>query len=528
MSTQIHAQSLKQSTVQGVLILVALTMALAALLFAAWDGVANAVRGWHTDEYSYGYFIPFLIAFFIWQRKHLLAAEPFVGAWAGVLMVFVAAFLLVFGELATLYALVQYGFALGVMGLALSMLGWRAFRWVAVPLLLLFFAVPLPNFLYNNLSQSLQLISSKIGVWFVRLFDISVYLEGNVIHLATMKLQVVEACSGLRYLFPLMVVGFIVAYIYRAPFWKRALIFVSTIPITVLMNSLRIGMIGVSVEYWGNEMAEGILHDFEGWVVFMASLGVLLVEMWLLNHVGRERRAFHEAFNIDFPGPLPQGVHFQVPRVPRPLIASLVILLATALASALLPNRAEEIPTRTHFDRFPLQLGEWQGRADRLEAIYVDALKLDDSLIIDFENPAGERAQLYSAYYGSQRKGASAHSPRSCIPGDGWELGPLSQRVIDGTLVNGRPVTVNRVLIQKGDTVQLVYYWFRQRGRVMTNEYLVKWYLFQDAISRNRTDGALVRLTTVVRPGQDIERADAYLAQLARRVSQAMGPFIPD
>lgn len=94
--------------------------------------------------------------------------------------------------------------------------------------------------------------------------------------------------------------------------------------------------------------------------------------------------------------------------------------------------------------------------------------------------------------------------------------------------MNGRPVTVNRVLIQKGDTVQLVYYWFRQRGRVMTNEYLVKWYLFQDAISRNRTDGALVRLTTVVRPGQDIERADAYLAQLARHVSQAMGPFIPD
>ncbi|MCB1685062.1 MAG: archaeosortase/exosortase family protein, partial [Pseudomonadales bacterium] len=147
-----------------------------ALLYAAWDGVLHAIGKWSSDEYSYGYFIPFLIAFFIWQRKHRLAAEPFGGAWTGVLMVFAAAFLLVFGELATLYTLVQYGFALGVMGLALSMLGWRAFRWVAVPLLLLFFAVPLPNFLYNNLSQSLQLISSKIGVWFVRLFDISVYL----------------------------------------------------------------------------------------------------------------------------------------------------------------------------------------------------------------------------------------------------------------------------------------------------------------------------------------------------------------
>ncbi len=277
-------------------------------------------------------------------------------------------------------------------------------------------------------------------MWFVRLFDISVFLEGNVIQLATMQLQVVEACSGLRYLFPLMVVGFIVAYIYRAPFWKRLVLFLSTIPITVLMNSLRIGLIGVTVEYWGNEMAEGILHDFEGWVVFMASLAVLLLEMWVLNLIGSDRRALHEVFNIDFPGPLPEGVRFQIPHVPGPLWASLGFLLLTAAISTVLPNRTELIPARADFDTFPEQLGEWRGKMDRLEAIYVDALKLDDSLIVDFEGPTGERAQLYAAYYGSQRKGASVHSPRSCIPGGGWELGPLSQREIDGVQVAGQPL----------------------------------------------------------------------------------------
>jgi len=192
------------------------------------------------------------------------------------------------------------------------------------------------------------------------------------------------------------------------------------------------------------------------------------------------------------------------------------------------PNRTESNPERVDFDRFPVELGEWQGKVDRLESIYVDALKLDDSLIIDFDGPAGERVQLYAAYYGSQRKGASAHSPRSCLPGGGWELGPLSQRTIDGAQVAGQPLRVNRVVIRKGDHAQLVYYWFRQRGRVITNEYLVKWYLFQDAVLRNRTDGALVRLTTVVQKGQDIARADAYLSDLAGRVSKELGNFVPD
>ena len=133
------------------------------------------------------------------------------------------------------------------------------------------------------------------------------YLEGNVIHLATMKLQVVEACSGLRYLFPLMVVGFIVAYIYRAPFWKRAVI----VPLhhpdhgadeqPAHRPDRGLGRV------WGNEMAEGILHDFEGWVVFMASLAVLLLEMWVLNLIGRHRARLSRGLQYRFPRPAARG-----------------------------------------------------------------------------------------------------------------------------------------------------------------------------------------------------------------------------
>ncbi len=120
------------------------------------------------------------------------------------------------------------------------------------------------------------------------------------------------------------------------------------------------------------------------------------------------------------------------------------------------------------------------------------------------------------------------HSPRSCLPGGGWKIADLSQRTVDGAVVNSQPLRVNRTIIKKGDTVQLVYYWFQQRGRIMTNEYLVKWYLFQDAILRQRTDGALVRLTSFVPPGGDIATADARLADLARLAARELDAYVPN
>jgi len=132
------------------------------------------------------------------------------------------------------------------------------------------------------------------------------------------------------------------------------------------------------------------------------------------------------------------------------------------------------------------------------------------------------------AYYESQRKGASVHSPRSCIPGGGWRITDLSQRSIDGVEASGKPLRVNRVQIELEDTKQLVYYWFQQRGRILTNEYLVKWYLFWDALTRSRTDGALVRLTAAVRPGQDIAAVDMQLTEMVRLAFPPLDRYIPE
>ena len=156
-----------------------------------------------SEEYGYGYLIPVITLFLIWQRKNQLAEIEFSPSFSGLLLILFGGVLFFLGAVATTNTLSQYGLVVTFLGVALALLGWRAFRIVMVPLALLFFMVPLPPFIYNTLSTKLQLISSQLGVEVIRWFGISVYLEGNVIDLGTYKLQVVEACSGLRYLFPL-------------------------------------------------------------------------------------------------------------------------------------------------------------------------------------------------------------------------------------------------------------------------------------------------------------------------------------
>src|SRR5262249_47574576 len=139
-----------------------------------------------------------------------------------------------------------------------------------------------------------------------------------------------------------------------------------------------------------------------------------------------------------------------------------------------------------------------------------------------------DTVNLYVAYYASQRKGESVHSPKGCLPGGGWVIEDFSQREVSGAAVNGRPLTVNRAVIAQGSQRQLVYYWFQQRGRALTNEYLVKWFLFYDSLTRSRSDGSLVRLITLLPASGSEQRGDAVLQEFARATEMHLASYVPN
>jgi exosortase D (VPLPA-CTERM-specific) len=494
---------------------------IAALLAAiAFRGALfELVRRWASeDEYSHGFLIPLVSAWLLWTRRDALLASIAQPAWSGPVLILLAMFMYVLGQLSAVFVLSPLAFIVALLGIILATGGFPLLRVAFVPVAFLIFAIPLPHFIDVNLSLELQLISSRLGVAFIRFFQIPVYLEGNVIDLGTYKLQVVDACSGLRYLFPLFSLSFLAAYLFRAPMWQRALLLFSSIPITIMMNGFRIGMVGVTVDRWGPGMAEGVLHLFEGWIIFVASALILVLEVSLLARISGRR--FFEVFGFATEGSRAPARSELEPADLRPLYACLILICATMLAGSLTFNRTEIIPERSRFVTFPAKIGDWQGNTLLLEPQIERFLALDDYLLSDYSAPDGKSVNLYAAYYASQRTGKMPHSPLDCIPGDGWAITKFERT----SLGNDHPI--NRATIERNGSRQLVYYWYEERGKRITIEYWSKWYLLYDAITKNRSDGALIRLTTAIRPGELERDADARLRQFIQDLGPTLNGFL--
>jgi exosortase D (VPLPA-CTERM-specific) len=506
----------------GIVALAAVAVAIAAFYGALTELVTRWIR---QDEYSHGFFIPLITLWLLWTRRDALRASVGRPSFVGLALVLVAALMHVVGQLSSFFLLSQLGFVIALMGIVASIGGWFLLKIAFIPIAFLVFAIPLPYFIDSILSWRLQLISSELGVWFIRLLQVPVYLEGNVIDLGQYKLQVVEACSGLRYLYPLLSLGFLAAYFFRAPLWQRAVVLFSTIPITIVMNSFRIGMVGVLVDRWGTEQADGLLHFFEGWVIFLACAGLLAVEMTLFARLFSRRR-FFELFQLPQVAPSPPASGGGLGATRSPLLLCLFLLCATTGTIYYLSGRQELMPERARFVSFPNVLGAWQGRASLLEPQVEHALGLEDYILADYSKPNTIGVNFYVAYYATQRNGFTPHSPIVCIPGGGWLITQFGRTNFKDDESN-IAFPFNRAVIERDSKKQLVYYWFVQRGRRVANEYWSKWYLFTDALLKNRTDGALVRLTTPISGSETEREADLRLQSFIRELEPRLSQYLP-
>ncbi len=516
-----HGTKNNSLTVLGLL---ALTAGALGLLF--WPGLDNMYSMWHEPEYNHGFMIPFVAVYLLWLRAREISAATLSGSWLGAGLLLVSLALLFLGDRSAVFVLTQYAFVLALWALVVAGGGATGLRLMWVPLAYLIFMVPLGDFFTQKLTAGLQLLSSEIGVAVIRAAGLSVFLEGNVIDLGGYRLQVAEACSGMRYLFPLLSFSFLCAVLFRGRWWQRALLLVSSVPITIFMNSFRIGAIGILVNYFGIEQAEGFLHDFEGWVIFMACIGALFTMIWIFARM--EGRPFLEIFGLDIPAlkDLTQLIGSFRPN--RPLLAAIAVVVIAATLSLTVSRPLVMLPERVSLAAFPTRVGEFEGREGAVEQVYLNQLRVSDYFIAFYLRPTDPApVEMWVAYYDSQAKGASVHSPKACLPGGGWQIENFTQREVPNVLPDGGALRVNRVEIALGDQRQLIYYWFAQRGRVVTNEYLVKWFIFWDGLTTNRTDGALVRLATYVGDSSAMPAGDARLEAFMRAADPKLAFHLP-
>ncbi len=501
--------------------------AAASLGFVAlfWDAFGNLWERWGAQqELSHSYFIPVISLWLVWiNRRTVLASVGAPSIW-GVAICAAAALLALLGRVTESFLFQQIGMVVAIAGLVAAFGGLSLLRTTLAPILFLFFAVPPPYMLITILSWKFQEWSSILGVAMVQAMNIPVFLTGNIIDLGEYKLQVAEACSGLRYLFPFLSLGVMTAYIYRGPLWHKAAIVAATIPITIFMNSFRIAVTAALVQAQGVAHAEGVLHFFEGWVVFVLCLVALFAVISALGLLQKPRVSAFAALGspeLKQTSPSPGARSRLLP------LGAVAAVAVAALGLARVANVESLItPPREDFDRLPLEFAGWRHEEKELTPDVAEASGADDTIVVDMVSPKKEYVNFYLAYLEARRDARSWHSPRQCIPGGGWEI--RSHDVLSDGRFNGAPMHFNRLVIENRGARQLVYYWYPQRGRNVANEFMMRFLLTWDAVTRKRSDGAMVRLMTNVGNDETIDAADARLKMALANLEPVLPKYVPN
>ncbi|MDJ0637241.1 MAG: VPLPA-CTERM-specific exosortase XrtD [Paracoccaceae bacterium] len=502
----------------------------AGVFFA--DGLDALLTAWALPEYSHGPLIPILsgLLFLRQLKEYPVEPGPKRDRWVGVTVIVIALGLAALGKLSNISDLVAYAVVLWVGGILLVSFGWSTGKYFWPPVLHLVYMLPLPDTIYYTMTTWLQLISSELGVWFLRLLTIPVFLDGNIIDLGITKLHVAEACSGLRYLFPILSFSYIFAVLYKGPIWHKAVLLISAAPITVFMNSVRIAIAGVIVQYWGLDWLDGFTHFFEGWVIFIACILILFMLARVMLFFNARKMGLAEALDLETDGLLTQAARLRFTRGSPAMITVAVLMMTAILAWQAVPDRSGLRVDRDSFALFPRSLGAWRqdGTPRRLSESVARVLGADDYHSIWLAQP-GEAAsvEFFSAWYDDQSQGG-VHSPEICLPGGGWEIAWLERTDLSAELGSQTPFRINRAIIQKGETRMMVYYWFDQKGRKIAWDMAAKYWLLVDGVRTGRTDGALVRLTTPILPNEADTAAEARLMSVMHELTGILPRFVPE
>jgi len=425
-----------------------------------WIGFAMLGAAWITPEYSHGPLIPLISLYlFLRERRSTPRIDTPKRTKPGIALLGCALVLGIFGNLVAIPDIAAYALIMWTGGLMLICMGWEAGKHHWKPVLHLIFMLPLPQFLYWQLTIQLQLM----------------------------------------------------------------------VPLTIVMNSIRIGMIGVLVNAYGISHAEGFLHFFEGWVIFGTCIGLLFLTALGLQRLTRNPKPLRDVIDVETDGLGGQVAQVLTLAPSRGMIAGLALSGLITAAFVLTPSPPRALPERDIFAIFPRSLGDWQAQIIPLDPEVEAVLDATDYINATYMSPNSPApVTFFSAWYASQTEGAGIHSPEVCLPVGGWEIFTLAPHAISmpGTIYGD--FDVNRAVIQKGLSKQLVYYWFDQRGRRMTNDFAAKATVVYDSLTRGRTDGAMVRFTTPIGAKESEAAADARIQAFMAEALGTLPTFVPE
>jgi exosortase D (VPLPA-CTERM-specific) len=504
-------------------------IAVLAVLFVAayyvpFKSMANI--WWENEDYSYGFMIPLASAYLLWEKRKVLGEIPIRSSWKLLPLLVLLVLISLYGILGSsgnismpsvpLLIILFIGFCFGI----------ESVKRLILPLGFLFLMVPVPAFIDRTLGLYLKAISSNLGGAFIGLFNIPVHVSGNIIDLGATQLQVVDACSGLRYIFPLIALGILYAYFFERLLWKRLVCVLATIPLGVFMNALRIGLTGILTDRYGTKVAEGFFHGFSGWVLFIVAIVMLFLFSRFLE-LFAPKTALNKVRNAPKSGQDTTAAA-EGGKTTRAFLISAAILSCVAVLSV----STSTLPAMTiqgGIQGFPLQIGEWQGGSETVNPVIVKESGAEEAFSGHFIKGSGDEISLYMGYRSTAFLANENffHSPTVCIPSSGWVEQEVKRRTIKN-IPHFKDLDVTQMVIERGGIRQLVYFWFQTKDEATYDKNINRFHLSLHAIRRDNTYDLFMRPITPIHSSERLEDAETRMDGFVREMMPVLFQFLKE
>ena len=501
------------------LILAMLAVFVVLVGYLYWQSIPKLLYFWERPDYSHAYMVPLLLVGIFWtERKKLAAAasRDYKFAYFFLISTIVLFMLGSFGGILALVFASMWALLMAVLGFFYGDKGLKVLWPLALTAI---FAIPWPAFIFRTASFQLRLLSSYLSELMLRAISIPVYREGNIIDLGSIQLEVVDACSGLRYLLPSILLAVLAGWLFLKRPLMRTVLVIMSVPVAVFSNAFRIMITGILCRWFGPEMAEGFFHDFSGWVVYVISLVILLALLYILRRLENRKpekiapalpeKDFHLGENL--PDKRSLGI----------LLISVVLLIGANTWG----SRPGPVLEYQNLAEFPREFGDWRGSPIELDDLTIESLGTTDVFNAMFVNDkTGDNLYFLISYYPEQDSSAAAHAPASCLLGGGWSIMKKGELPPES---NAHDMPLAQMILKKQNAYIVSNFWFQQRGRIISNEFLNKIYLFIDAFKTRRTDGGLVRIELMMRPGMTVEQGQAVVDEFIKLIRPEITRYIP-
>jgi len=484
------------------------------VIIAYFPVLKKLLHRWSQDSNSYCFFVPLIFLFLCWEKRKSFNFFHFSISYVGLLILLLAITISLIGSLSSLETLLYFGFYLTLLALGVTLYGKRI-KHLIFPYFILFFIIPLPPFINRLLTFKLQLLTSSLAVFLMKLTGLKVIKEGNIIEIGSTQFQVAEACSGLRYFMPMVLTDILIGYLFLRKFWTRVLL-LSFVPIVcIVANALRVYILAIFCisghKYW----AQGFFHYFTGWLVFMLTVLFLVF-------LARFFRKLEKVRSIE--ETTPQEILSNGQPKKSYLLLFCIILILGSIGLYYFP-KTFFVPKKVNLAEFPLRIDGWYGEKLKLSKKILKSLWADDYVFnVYVQKNFPGAIYILIPYYKYQTAWHTAHTPQTCLLGGGWFI--VKSGIWNLKVSPKKVIKIKYMWLSKNNEYMLATYFFFERGRVIISPWWHKFYLLWDGIIRRRTDGALIRVEMFLRGFVPHSVAEAQLKKFLINLWPILNRFI--